>query len=120
MRKGGSSTRGFRRDARSFANLLLILPIASCVPALAGSGPAAELQVVDAPVVASAAAAPQAGAATGVLPAFEGTATGSLEGMTAFAANANLPGRRPARARPPRPSPSARPRRSTRCARSIA
>jgi hypothetical protein len=89
MRKGGSSTRGFGRDARSLAYLLLILPIASCVPALAGSGPAAQLQVADSPVIA--AAAPRASAATGVLPAFEGAATGSLEGVGAFAANANLP-----------------------------
>ena len=89
-RKGGSSTRGFGRDARSFANLLLILPIASCVPALAGSGPAVVMDVVDAPVIASASAPTQAAAATGVLPAFEG-ANGSLEGAGAFAANAGMP-----------------------------
>jgi hypothetical protein len=90
VRKGGNKTSGLGRDARSFANLLLILPIASCVPALAGSGPAVVLDVVDAPVVASASAPPQASAATGVLPGFEGAA-GTLEGAGAFAANANLP-----------------------------
>jgi hypothetical protein len=92
-RKGGMRRRGFGRDARSFANLALILPIASCVPAIAGSGPAAQLQVTDAPVLASAAPAPlRDGAATGVLPVFEGGAGGgSLEGAGAFVANANLP-----------------------------
>ena len=92
LRKGGDRVRGFGRDLRSFANLALILPIASCVPAIAGPGPAAELQVVDAPAFASAAPVPQASAATGVLPAFEaGAGGGSLEGAGAFAANANLP-----------------------------
>jgi len=92
VRKGGKKARGFGHDARSLAQLALILPIASCVPALAGSGPAAELQVIDAPVIAAAAPVPQASAATGVLPAFEGGSdTGSLEGANAFAANANLP-----------------------------
>ena len=87
-----SRTSGFSRDMRAWANLALILPIASCVPAIAGSGPAAQLQVTDAPTVASATAPPRAGAATGVLPAFDpGTAGGSLEGAGAFAANANLP-----------------------------
>ncbi|HYD12390.1 MAG TPA: cell wall hydrolase [Allosphingosinicella sp.] len=91
MRRSGNRRRGFGRDARSFAQLALIIPIASCVPALAGSGPAADLQVSDASVIAAAApAVPQPGAATGVLPAFEG-ATGSLEGAGAFTANANLP-----------------------------
>lgn len=91
VRRSGNSTRGFGRDARSLANLLLILPIASCVPALAGSGPTAEQQVIDTPVIASASTPPQASAATGVLPGLEGATTGSLEGAGAFAANANLP-----------------------------
>jgi spore germination cell wall hydrolase CwlJ-like protein len=101
MRKGGRSGRGFgrvmpvalMREARVWANLALILPIASCVPALAGSGPAVQQQIMDAPALASAApAVPQASPATGVLPAFDfGTAGGSLEGVGAFAANANLP-----------------------------
>jgi hypothetical protein len=100
-RKGSGRTGGFgrdargvlRRDARIWANLALILPIASCVPAIAGSGPATQLQVQDAPVVVSAApAVPREGAATGVLPAFDaGTAGGSLQGAGAFTANANLP-----------------------------
>jgi hypothetical protein len=92
-RKGSGGTGGFSRDARAWANLALILPIASCVPAIAGSGPAARLQVLDAPVIASATPAPpRDGTATGVLPAFEGGAAGgSLEGAGAFAANANLP-----------------------------
>ena len=89
----GSRTGGFGRDARAWANLALILPIASCVPAIAGSGPTAGLQVADAPMIASAAPAPpRASMATGVLPGFEdGRAAGSLEGVGAFAANANLP-----------------------------
>jgi spore germination cell wall hydrolase CwlJ-like protein len=93
VRKGSSKTGGFRRDARTWANLALILPIASCVPAIAGQTPALEGPVTQAPVVASAAPAPlRDGAETGVLPAFEtGAATGSLEGATAFMANANLP-----------------------------
>ena len=94
VRKGSGRT-GFSRDARAWANLALILPIASCVPAIAGSGPTTRLQVVDAPVVASAtapAAVPHESAATGVLPAFDTGATGaSLQGANAFAANANLP-----------------------------
>jgi spore germination cell wall hydrolase CwlJ-like protein len=92
MRKGGNRGRGFSSGARSLAHLALILPIASCVPAMAGSGPAALLEVVDAPAIAAAAPLPQPGAATGVLPAFEqGAAGGSLEGAGALAANANLP-----------------------------
>lgn len=90
MRKGGNRRGGFVRDARSFAHLALIVPIASCVPAIAGSGPGADLQVVDAAVIASAPTVPQASPATGVLPAFESGA-GSLVGAGAFAANANLP-----------------------------
>ena len=92
VRKGGNGRGGFGRDARLWANLALILPIASCVPAIAGSGPATELQIPDALVIASAAPAPpRESAATGVLPAFEAGAGGSLEGAGAFAANANLP-----------------------------
>ncbi len=93
-RKTRTSGRGFGRGARAWANLALILPIASCVPAMAGYGPVVELQVVDGPRVASAAvpAVPQASAGTGVLPAFDSSAGGgSLEGSGAFAANANLP-----------------------------
>ena len=93
--RGSDRGRGFGRDLRSFANLALILPIASCVPAIAGSGPAAvEPWVIDSPAVASAtpAAPPQASAGTGVLPGFEaGAGGGSLEGAGAFAANASLP-----------------------------
>jgi len=95
MRKGGTSGRGLGRGARAWANLALILPIASCVPAIAGSGPALELNPAEAPVLASAApvaAPPQASAATGVLPTFDaGPAGASLEGSGALAANANLP-----------------------------
>lgn len=95
VRKGGNSKRGVARDARAWANLALILPIASCVPAIAGSGPAVTLDVHYAPVVASAApaaAAPQASAATGILPGFDTGAPGaSLEGNGALQANANLP-----------------------------
>ncbi len=87
MRRGGNRRGGFGRDARSFAQLVLIIPIASCVPAIAGSGSLAELQAIDASVTAP----PRAGAATGVLPAFEGGGAGSLEGAGAFAANASLP-----------------------------
>jgi spore germination cell wall hydrolase CwlJ-like protein len=102
-RKGGSRTGGFGRDARGafgrkariWANLALILPIASCVPAIAGSGPTLDLNPAEAPVIASttpSAAPPQASAATGVLPTFDiGAAGGSLQGATAFTANANLP-----------------------------
>jgi hypothetical protein len=94
-RKRGGGTGGFGRDARIWANLALILPIASCVPAIAGSGPAGQVQTADAPAVASATPAPaplRDGTATGVLPVFEsGAAGGSLEGAGAFAANANLP-----------------------------
>lgn len=91
--KGSVRTGGFSRDTRAWANLALILPIASCVPAIAGSGPSAGLRMADAAVLASAAPAPpRASAATGVLPGFEaGAAGGSLEGAGAFAANANLP-----------------------------
>jgi hypothetical protein len=92
MRKGGTSGRGFGRGARAWANLALILPIASCVPGLVGSGPAVVLEVRDAPALATAAALPQPGAATGVLPAFDPGATGgSLEGVSALTANASLP-----------------------------
>ena len=93
VRKGGNRRGGFGDDARSFARLALILPIASCVPAIAGSGPAPGLHSADTPVIASAEPAPpQAGAATGVLPVFEaGAAGGSLEGSGALLANANLP-----------------------------
>ncbi len=103
-RIAGSGRRGFRRDARGafgrearvWANLALILPIASCVPAIAGSGPSIQLQVNDAPVVTAAAttpaAPPRVSAETGVLPGFDtGAAGGSLQGTTAFTANANLP-----------------------------
>jgi hypothetical protein len=73
----------------------LILPIASCVPAIAGSGPTLEFDSAETPVLAAAApvaAPPQASAATGVLPAFDfGTTGASLEGSGAIAANANLP-----------------------------
>ena len=91
MRRGGNRRGGFGRDARSLAQLALIVPIASCVPAMAGYGPTAELQLIETPAIAAAATPPRAGAATGVLPAFEGGSTGSLEGADAFAANANLP-----------------------------
>lgn len=93
VRKSGNRGRGQRRDLRSFANLALILPIASCVPAIAGSGPPpAEPWIMDTRVAAAAPAPLQAGAATGVLPAFEtGAAGGTLQGAGAFAANANLP-----------------------------
>jgi len=92
VRKGGNRRGGYGRDARSLAQLLLILPIASCVPALAGSGPATDLQIVDGPTVAAAPPPPREGAATGVLPGFEGdTPGGSLEGASAFQANADLP-----------------------------
>jgi spore germination cell wall hydrolase CwlJ-like protein len=99
-RKGSTGKRAFghgvlRREARVWANLALILPIASCVPALAGSDRAVMLQVVDAPVLAAAApdaAPPQASATTGVLPAFDTGAPGaSLEGAGALQANASLP-----------------------------
>ena len=93
QRKGGSAG-GFGHGVRAWANLALILPIASCVPALAGSGPTVQLQVANAPSLASAdaPAAPQASAATGVLPAFDVAASGgSLEGSGALAANASLP-----------------------------
>jgi spore germination cell wall hydrolase CwlJ-like protein len=95
MRIGGTSGRGPGRGARAWANLALILPIASCVPAIAGSGPALELNPAEAPVFASTApvaAPPQASAATGVLPTFDaGPAGASLEGSNALAANASLP-----------------------------
>jgi len=94
-RMGSIGGRGLGRDARAFANLALLLPIASCVPAIAGSGPALELDPAGTPVLAEAApniAPPQASAATGILPAFDTGRTGaSLEGNGALAANANLP-----------------------------
>ena len=89
-RRGGNRRGGFGRDARSLAQLALIVPIASCVPAMAGYGPTAELQVIDTRAIAAATPV-RAGAATGVLPAFETGSAGSLEGAGAFAANAGLP-----------------------------
>ena len=91
-RKGGK-LGGTGRDARGLAHLLLILPIASCVPAIAGSGPAAEPQIVETQVAAAAAPAPpREGAATGVLPGFDsGAPGGTLQGAIAFQANADLP-----------------------------
>jgi hypothetical protein len=76
--------------AFAWARLALILPIASCVPAIALPGPTAQLPVVSAP--ATYAAAPAPGAQTGVLPSLEGGAPGlGLAGSSAFAANFNLP-----------------------------
>jgi spore germination cell wall hydrolase CwlJ-like protein len=93
-KRKGSNGRGFGRDARAWANLALILPIASCVPAMAVQSPATDLQTADLPAVASAGApAPlRDGMETGVLPSFEtGAAGGTLQGANAFAANADLP-----------------------------
>lgn len=92
-RQGSSGSRGQGLNARAWVNLALILPIASCVPAISGSGPAVVLEVPDGHAVASAApVVPQASAATGVLPSFDlGTPGASLEGNGALQANANLP-----------------------------
>jgi spore germination cell wall hydrolase CwlJ-like protein len=94
-RKGSTGRRGLGRDVLALANLALILPIASCVPAITGSGPTLDLAPVETPALASAApnaAPPQASAATGILPAFDtGTPGASLEGNGALQANANLP-----------------------------
>jgi len=76
---------------RAWAQLGLILPIASCVPAIALPGPNAQLP--EASTAALAAAAPMApGAQTGVLPSLEAGGPGlALAGSSAFAANSNLP-----------------------------
>ncbi|HVQ06998.1 MAG TPA: cell wall hydrolase [Allosphingosinicella sp.] len=77
--------RGF-----AWARLGLILPIASCVPAIAVPGPAAQLPITG--TAAYAAAPSAAGAQTGVLPSLEAGGPGlSLAGSTAMAANFNLP-----------------------------
>ena len=83
VRTKGRSGRGL-----AWAQLGLILPIASCVPAIALPGPAALLPSTSATAYAAAAPAAQ----TGVLPALEAGGPGlALAGSSAFAANFNLP-----------------------------
>jgi hypothetical protein len=85
--KGRSGHGAGVRGGFAWAWLCLLLPIASCVPAVAV--PAAEFRIaLSEPAYAAAPAA--AGAQTGVLPSLEAAGPG-LAGSTAFAANFNLP-----------------------------
>jgi spore germination cell wall hydrolase CwlJ-like protein len=84
-RSGGAGGAG----GFAWAWLGLLLPIASCVPAIAVPGPAAQLPV-GTPALAAAPAVPAA--QTGVLPSLEVAGAGfSLAGSSAIAANFNLP-----------------------------
>jgi spore germination cell wall hydrolase CwlJ-like protein len=88
VRTKGRSGRG-AGGGFAWAWLCLLLPIASCVPAVAVPGAAVQITVGE-PAYAAAPAA--AGAQTGVLPSLEAAGPGlSLAGSSAFAANFNLP-----------------------------
>jgi spore germination cell wall hydrolase CwlJ-like protein len=87
---GGRSRRGAVRGGFAWAWLALLLPIASCVPAVALPG--AEVRIALGEPAYAAAPAAAAGEQTGVLPSLEAAGPGySLAGATAFAANFNLP-----------------------------